>query len=150
MQPTLPGQRIALFEARLAVEICDLVRRNGGVPVCAPAVRERRTPAGEEVSALLDELAREASPVFVFSTGVGATALFDEARALHRAEELRRAISRGSSICRGPKPVAALHKEGIAASVKARAPYTTAEFIDALREANPGGRLVALVHYGER
>ena len=150
MQPRLSGQRIALFEARLAAEICDLVRRSGGVPVCAPAVRERRRPAAEEISALLDEVASEASPVFVFSTGVGATALFDEARSLGRGDELRQAISRGLSICRGPKPVAALHKEGIAASVKARAPYTTAEFIEALFEAALDSRMVALVHYGER
>jgi len=31
MLAKLRGQRIALFEARLASEICDLVRRNGGV-----------------------------------------------------------------------------------------------------------------------
>ncbi|MFL5406918.1 MAG: hypothetical protein ACJ79O_13840, partial [Myxococcales bacterium] len=71
MQPKLSGQRIALFESRLAEEICDLVRRSGGVPVCAPAVRERRRPAGPEVAALLDQAARESSPAFVFSTGVG-------------------------------------------------------------------------------
>lgn len=51
-----------------------------------------------------------------FHPGVGTTALFDEARALGRLHELREAISRGLSICRGPKAVAALHKEGIAAS----------------------------------
>jgi len=150
MLAKLRGQRIALFEARLASEICDLVRRNGGVPFCAPAVRERRRPAGAEVAALLDEVAPEPAPVFVFSTGVGATALFDEARSLGRAGELREALSRGSSICRGPKPVAALHKEGIAATLKARAPYTTTEFIEVLLETNLAGRLVALVHYGER
>src|SRR5438105_3810954 len=150
MQEKLTGQRIALFESRLAAEMSDLVRRSGGVPVCAPAVRERRRPAGEDVAGLLDEVAGETAPVFVFSTGVGAKALFDEARVLGREDELREALVRGSSICRGPKPVAALHKEGIAASVKARSPYTTAEFIEALLEANVGGRFVALVHYGER
>lgn len=150
MPPKLDGQRIALFEARLSGEICDLVRRNGGVPVCAPALRERRKPAGAEVAALLDEVASEAAPVFVFATGVGVAALFEEARTLGRVGDLREALSRGSSICRGPKPVAALHREGIAASLKARAPYTTTEFIDVLVEANLAGRVVALVHYGER
>jgi uroporphyrinogen-III synthase len=150
LQAKLSGQRIALFESRLAAEICELVRRSGGVPVCASAVRERRRPAGPEVAALLDLAARESSPAFVFSTGVGTTALFDEARALGRLHELRSAISRGQSICRGPKPVAALHKEGIAASVKARTPYTTAEFVEALAEVDLRERMAVLVHYGER
>lgn len=150
MQQKLNGERIALFESRLAEEISGLVRRSGGVPVCVPAVRERRRPADREVAALLDDVEAEASPVFVFSTGVGASALFEEARALRRGAELRDAIQRGLAVCRGPKPVAALHKEGIAASRKANSPYTTDEFIAALAEVDLHGRMVALVHYGEK
>src|SRR4051812_13658402 len=138
MQAKLSGQRIALFESRLAAEICELVRKSGGIPVCAPAVRERRRPAGAAGGGLPPPPGRESSPAFVFSTGVGTTALFDEARALGRLHELRSAISGGLSICRGPKPVAALHKEGIAASVKARAPYTTAELVEALAGTDLG------------
>lgn len=146
----LNGERIALFEARLAAEISELVRRSGAVPVCVPAVREQRRPAGEAVAALLDALDGEPSPLFVFSTGVGAAALFDEARALGRAAELRDAVSRGLSVCRGPKPVAALHREGIAASIRARSPFTTAEFLEALAPVEVRGRLLVLLHYGER
>ena len=146
----LRGQRIALFESRLAEEISELVRRSGGVPVCVPAVREQRRPAAKEVAALLDELEAERSPVFVFSTGVGAASLFDEARALGRGVELRDAIYRGLAACRGPKPVAALHKEDCATQVKARSPYTTEEFIEAFAQIEVRGRLTVLVHYGEQ
>src|SRR5206468_9663236 len=149
MNQRLSGERIALFESRLAAEISELVRRTGAVPICVPAVRGQRRPAAEEVAALLGEVEAEASPVFVFSTGVGASALFEEARALGRGAELRDAISRGLSVCRGPKPVAALHKEGIAASRRAQAPYTTQEFIAALAEVDLRDRMVVLVHYGE-
>jgi uroporphyrinogen-III synthase len=150
MKEMLSGERIALFEARLASEISELVRRSGAVPVCVPAVRERRRPASEEVAALLSQVEAEASPVFVFSTGVGATALFEEARALGRGAELRDAISRGLSVCRGPKPVAALHREGITASLRARSPFTTADFLETLAELDVRGRLLVLVHFGER
>ena len=149
MQQRLNGQRIALFESRLAREISDLVRRSGGVPVCVPAVRERRRPATLEVSSLLVELEGEARPVFVLSTGVGTAALFDEARALGRGAELRDAVGRGVTICRGPKPVSALHREGITASLRARSPFTTAEFIEAVAEVDVRDRLTVLVHYGE-
>ena len=150
MNQRLSGERIALFESRLAAEISELVRRTGAVPICVPAVREQRRPAAEEVAALLGEVEAEVSPVFVFSTGVGASALFEEARALGRGAELRDAISRGLSVCRGPKPVAALYREGITASLKARSPFTTAEFVETLAQVDVRGRLVVLVHYGER
>lgn len=146
----LAGQRIALFEARLEGELAALVRRSGGEPVCFPAVRERRQDAREEVARLLDEARGETAPVFVFSTGVGATAFFDQARALGRGIELRDAITRGVAVCRGPKPVAALHREGVAAAVKAESPFTTAELLAALAPVEVEDRLVVLVHYGER
>lgn len=150
MTSILHGERIALFESRLAGELSELVRRSGAVPVCVGFVREERRPSGEEIAALLGELEPEPSPVFVFSTGVGATALFEEARALGRGAELRDAIARGLSVCRGPKPVAALHKEGIAASLKARSPFTTAEFLETLSQVEVRGRMLVLVHYGEK
>ena len=53
-------------------------------------------------------------------------------------------------MCRGPKPVAALYREGITASLKARSPFTTAEFVETLAQVDVRGRLVVLVHYGER
>ena len=150
MKATLSGERIALFESRLGAEISALVRRSGAEPVCVPAVREQRRPAGDEVAALLSEVEAEASPVFVFSTGVGAAALFEEARALGRAEELRDAIARGLTVCRGPKPVTALHREGITASLRARSPFTTAEFLEVLAQVQVRGRMLVLLHYGER
>lgn len=150
MKARLNGEQIALFESRQADELSELVRRSGGVPVCVPAVRARRRPAGPEVAALLDRAAAEPSPLFVFSTGVGAQALFAEAGALGRGEELRAALLRGTAACRGPKPVAALHQEGVPAMVRARSPYTTATLLEALVDVEVRDRLVALVHYGER
>jgi uroporphyrinogen-III synthase len=151
MRASLDGRCIVLFESRLRDELAELVRRGGGVPVCVPAVVERQRASGHEVAALLDMLTNgETAPVFVFSTGVGARALFDEARSLGRAAELVEAIRRGGSICRGPKAVAALHREGLAATVKARSPFTTVELIEALASLELTGHPVVLVNYGER
>lgn len=151
MRASLDGRCIVLFESRLRDELAELVRRGGGVPVCVPAVVERQRASGHEVGALLDMLATgDTAPVFVLSTGVGARALFDEARALGRAEELVEAIRRGGSICRGPKAVAALHREGLAATLKARSPFTTVQLIEELASLDLTGHPVVLVHYGER
>ena len=151
MKASLGGRRIVLFESRLQSELAELVRRSGGIPVCVPAVVERRRATGDEVAALLDMLRNgDAAPVFVLSTGVGTRALFDDAGALGRAPELVEAIRRGGSICRGPKAVAALHREGLAATVKTRSPYTTVELIEALAALDLAGHPVVLVHHGER
>jgi uroporphyrinogen-III synthase len=151
MRVALDGRCIVLFESRLKDELAELVRRGGGIPVCVPAIVERQRASGHEVAALLDMIASgDSAPVFVFSTGVGARALFDEARSLGRAAELVEAIRRGGSICRGPKAVVALHREGLAATVKARSPFTTVELIEALASLDLTGHPVVLVHYGER
>jgi uroporphyrinogen-III synthase len=150
MNPGLNGQRIILFESRLADELSAMVRRSGGEPVCVPALREVRRPAGAQVAALLDRMGQEAAPIFVLFTGVGTKALFEEARALGRGKELHDALQRGITVCRGPKPVAALHREGLAASLKAVAPWTTTELIAALRTQEVEQREVLLLHYGER
>jgi len=150
MSARLDGQRIALFESRLAAELSELVRRSGGVPVCVPAVVERRLPSAQEVVALLEALRAAGPAVFVFSTGVGARALFDEARAQGLAPELLEAVSRGEAVCRGPKAVAALYREGQPKCRKARSPYTTVELIEVLAGLQVSGRTVVLVHHGGR
>jgi uroporphyrinogen-III synthase len=146
----LGGKRIALLESRLADALAALVRKNGGEPVCVPSVRELRRDVRPELAKLLDSLAGEAVPVFVFSTGVGVAALFDEARTAGRDKELREAIRRGISVCRGPKPVAALARESLTASVLAQSPFTTVELTAALGGLDLKSRMVVLLHYGER
>jgi uroporphyrinogen-III synthase len=156
------GPRIVLFEARLEEPLAALVRKRGGIPICVPAVREHRLPVAAQVTALIAELTAELAagpgadprrgwtPVVIFSTGVGAAGLFDEARELGLGGQLRDAVRRGVSVCRGPKPVAALFREGITTSIKASSPHTTTELLAALAGVELAGRLVVVVHHGER
>jgi uroporphyrinogen-III synthase len=146
----LGGLCVALLEARMPEELSALVRRHGGEPRCVAAVREERVPGDGAVGELLDVAARERDPVVVLSTGAGVAALFAGARALGREGELRGLLGRATTVCRGPKPAAALQREGLAGSVRVAAPYTTAELLDALRPLPLAARLVAILHYGER
>ncbi len=152
----LRGLRVALLEARLGGELADLVRRHGGEPHAVPALRETpREPLGE-VAAALDRLAEVPRPAAIFATGVGVNALFDAAGKLGRRAELESLLRRAVTICRGPKPVAALKQFGIPISLRAASPHTTRELIQAIEaldamEPSPlplGGAL--LVHHGER
>jgi len=147
---TLRGARVALLEARLSEELAALFRRHGAEPHCCPAVREERRDCGAEVAALLDDLRREPSSVFLFSTGVGVDALFAEARRLGREAELAQAVGGGLAVCRGPKPLAALTRVGLSAGLNAKSPFTTDDLLEALAAVELAGRQLVLVHYGER
>ncbi len=147
---TLGGARIALLEGRMSSELADLVRRHGGEPYCVPAVREVSLECADQVAALMDSLARGLCSVVVFTTGVGATALFKEAERQGRLEEMLTALRGATTVCRGPKPAGVLQRHGVRASVAVREPYTTADMLDALAGLDLADRGVALVHYGER
>lgn len=146
----LRGARIGVLEARRAAELAELVRRRGGVPVSAAALAEARADVGDEVAKLLSVLAGEPAPLFVFLTGVGVSAVLAEADKLGRGAELRALLARALLACRGPKPVAALAREGLRAAVTAGEPYTEAELLASLTPLNVFGRPVVVVHHGER
>jgi uroporphyrinogen-III synthase len=131
-------------------ELADLIRRNGGKPYCVPAVRENLLDCAQQVSAFIDRLAQSSIHTIVFLTGVGVTALFREAERLEQFSELLAALQKVTIVCRGPKPVAALKRYGVRASVSAQEPYTTQEVLAAMMPLELKSTGVALVHYGER
>jgi uroporphyrinogen-III synthase len=83
-------------------------------------------------------------------TGVGVTALVREAEGLGRRAELLEGLNGVLTVCRGPKPVAALHRQGVAVTIQAQTPYTTSELLQAMAGLALQGKGVALLHYGER
>ena len=144
----LDGARIGLLEARLSSELAELVRREGGVPVCAPAVMEAPVDVAPSLPALIDDLRAGRVEIVVFLTGAGATALLEQARALGQYEPLVDALRGATTVCRGPKPAAVLRKHDIRVDINARTPYTTAELLETLPEALVAERGVALLHDG--
>jgi uroporphyrinogen-III synthase len=146
----LSGMRVALLEGRKADQLVAWVRRFGGEPYCVPAVRRQPRACAEEVLSLLTQLERETSPVIVFSSGLGVSALFNEAKKADRLIELKEALQRATTVCRGSKPAAALKREGLEASIRVKGPYTTWELLAALEPLPIKERFVFLLHYGER
>jgi uroporphyrinogen-III synthase len=147
---TLTGKRIVLVEGRMPEELADLVRRHGGEPINVPALRERTIECTEDVAAFITLLGQGALQVVIFSTGVGVNTLFRTAEQLGRRAELLQGLAAVTTVCRGPKPVAALKRQGGVVTVQVEAPYTTTELLAALAGVEVTGRGVALLHYGER
>jgi uroporphyrinogen-III synthase len=144
----LGGARIGLLEARLSSELAELVRREGGEPVCAPSVSEAKVDVSARVPALIDGLRRRRIEIVVFLTGAGATSLLEQASAIGALDALIDALAGATTVCRGPKPAVVLRKYGIPVRVNARSPHTTPELLEVLPEALVQGRGVTLLQDG--
>ncbi|MES1173083.1 MAG: uroporphyrinogen-III synthase [Myxococcales bacterium] len=141
---------VALLEARMKSELARLVEKHGGAPLCVPAVHEAPHIEADAVRGLLDELAAGEHEVVIFMTGVAVSLLFELAQELGRNAELVTSLRAVTTVCRGPKPTAALRGFGVPPTLSAREPFTAAEVIDALSELEVAGRRVLLFNYGER
>lgn len=141
---------MALLEARMSNELARLIRRAGGEPRCVPAVRESPLNCREAVTALIDSLTGGKLDGVIFLTGVGVKALGAEAERLSRLSELLDGLRQVMTVCRGPKPVAALKRLKIPISLTAPEPNTTNELLAVLAEVELTGKRFALLHYGER
>jgi uroporphyrinogen-III synthase len=131
-------------------ELATLISRLGGEALCAPAVREEATDAGASVASLIDHLSDGSISAVFFQTGVGVKTFFKEAERQGRLAELLDALSKVTTIARGPKPTAVLKQNGVQISVSIREPFTTAEILQAIDGLQLEGTGVALLHYGER
>jgi len=146
----LNGVRVALLEARMSEEMSDLLARQGAIPRAVAAVREDPIDCAAPVAAFLDRLAQTGRHLVIFLTGVGATALFNEAGRQARLPELLDRLKQATLVCRGPKPTAALRRHGLAADVPVASPYTSGEVLASLASMPLEGADVTLLHYGER
>ena len=146
----LHGVRVALLEARMGTELAALVQRYGGVVRSTPAVREAPTDAAGIVADFVSRLETPARRVHVFLTGAGATALLQETERQGHLPFVVESLKRGTIVCRGPKPAAALKRYGVNANVAAAPPYTSHELLEAMAAIDLAGAEVTIVHYGER
>ncbi len=110
-------------------------------------MREVERDCADEAARAIDAVARGGA-VVVLATGVGLQRWLDVAGAMGRRPELHDALSHAVVVCRGPKPLAVLKREGLAAHVRAPAPHTTKELVDVLLGVEVRDREVVFVHDG--
>lgn len=146
----LDGMRVATLEARMTGALASMISKRGGEPVCAPALREAPLDCADDVRYLLDKLESGSLDVVVFQTGVGARALFKEADRQGRLDFLLDSLRGITTVCRGPKPTAALKQVDVQISTGIEAPYTTKELLEALTALPVRGKRLMALQYGER
>lgn len=148
MMTSLCGKTIAITEARRATELSDLIRKLGGVPYSAPAVREVPLRELEPARAVLDRICRGEVAAIIFLTGVGTRAFFGLAGEGGKREALLKAFQEMLVVARGPKPIAVLREAGVRIDLVPKEP-TSEGLLSALAEYELNGKVVALQLYGE-
>ncbi len=134
----------------MAHELARLVERHGGEPLCVPAVREHHELDAGRADRLISAIAAQSYDIAVFMTGVAVSLLFEIAERIGRRPDLVEGLRGVTTLCRGPKPTAALRGFGVVPTLTARESFTSAEVIDAFAGMELEGRRVLLFHYGER
>ena len=147
--PDLRGKVVAFLEGRRTAELADLIRRHNGVPLAAPCLREVHRPDAPSLQAEVARVCDAELAVAIFLTGVGTSTVFDAARRMGRAADLRQRLARAIVTVRGPKPTAVLRKLQVRIDVTAPPPNTTAEVLQALNGVDVRGKTVAVQLYGE-
>lgn len=138
------------FESRRAAEAAELIRRYGGEPVSAPAMREIPLEQTEDHRRFLGLLEDGAVNVVVFLTGVGTSLLAEALAPSCPPSRLAQLLGRALVVARGPKPTAALRRLGRPPDLVVPEPNTWRELLQVLdAHISLGGRLVAVQEYGE-
>ena len=146
----LDGLRVAIFEARMAGSMADLIRKQGGEPVEAPSLREVPIGDNPEAIAFADRLIAGEFDLVIFLTGVGTRYLAREIETKYPREEWVAALKRAKVAIRGPKPVAPLREFGARIDLQAPEPNTWRDLLGALDAKLPvNGLRVAVQEYGQ-
>jgi len=135
------GRRVLSLESRRAVEMAELIRRQGGDPFVAPSMREIPLEADEETVRFAERLFAGEFDLMVLLTGVGT-------RQLNRilGPRFGEALRSLTVVARGPKPVAALREMGLTAAVVAPEPNTWRELLQSLEGREE--KRIAVQEYG--
>ncbi len=147
--PALAGQRVAIFEARMAGPMAEMIARQGGIVLAAPALREISLGESPEVKAFVQHLTAGEFDVVIFETGVGVRYLAEAIETTVPRETWIGALAKVRVVARGPKPNAALRELGARVDFLVPAPNTWHETLALLDEQLPvAGLRVAVQEYG--
>src|SRR5258708_7707032 len=141
------GLRVVSFESRRAVEMAELIRRQGGDPFVAPSMREAPVENNLEAFEFAERLFRGEFDLVVFLTGVGTRALNKVLASRYPEEQFAEALRKIAVAARGPKPLAALREMKVPVAVTAPEPNTWRELL-AVLDGRSEGR-IAVQEYGK-
>ena len=148
-QPGFSNLHVAAFESRMSEEMTRLIRKYGGEPSVAPALREIPLEDNHACFDFGTRLLNGELDMVIFLTGVGVRHLMEVLQTRHALASLKQALTRVTIVVRGPKPIVALRDLGIAPTITVPEPNTWRELLEALdQHTNVRGLRIAVQEYG--
>ncbi|WP_168566274.1 uroporphyrinogen decarboxylase [Crateriforma spongiae] len=148
-QADFAGLRVAALESRRADDMQRLIERQGGQAFVSPSMREVPIEPNREAIDFAYRVITGEINVVILMTGVGFRYLL---RAIERHVDRQRfldALSDVTTICRGPKPVAAMREVGIQPTHRVGEPNTWRELLQLIDQQVPvANSTVGLQEYG--
>lgn len=148
--PNFGGLRVAAFESRRAGDIARLIEKAGGVPLVSPSLRE--VPLEENAAAIdfAHRLITGGIDIAILMTGVGFRHLLATVERHVDRQRFLNALADITTICRGPKPVAALKEVGVTPTHRVPEPNTWRELLATIDAGIPvANQTIALQEYGK-
>ncbi|WP_182871359.1 uroporphyrinogen decarboxylase [Stieleria mannarensis] len=144
------GLHVASLESRRADDMRRLIERHGGVSHVSPSMREVPIePNRAAIDFAYRVMTGEISTV-IFMTGVGFRFLMRSLDKHVNTQRFLDSLSDITTICRGPKPVAALREAGVKPTHKIGEPNTWREILRYIDENNVpvANQEIGLQEYG--
>src|SRR6188474_2001831 len=107
------GLRVAALESRNRVEMARLIEKFGGQAFVSPSMREVRIDHNREAIDFAHRLITGEIDVMIFLTGVGFRHLLAAVEKDVERKRYLNALADITTVCRGPKPVAAMAEVGL-------------------------------------
>ena len=143
------GLNVAALESRRCDDMARLIGRHGGVAHVSPSMREVPIEPNREAIDFAYRVMTGQVHVVVLMTGVGFRYLL---RAIEKHIDRQRFLDSLSdivTICRGPKPAAAMREVGLKATHRAPEPNTWRELLQTIDAHVPiANQVVGLQEYG--
>src|SRR6056297_3225625 len=143
------GFHIASLESRRATDMQRLIEKRGGVPHVSPSMREVPIEPNRGAIDFAYRLMTGHISIVVLMTGVGFRYLLKAIEKHLDQQRFLDSLSDIITVCRGPKPVAAMREVGLAPTYRAAEPNTWREVLQTI-DANisVANQVVGLQEYG--
>lgn len=140
------GMQVLSLESRRAAEMAELIRKQEGLPVVAPSMREAPLERNEAVFQFAERLFAGEFDMLILLTGVGTRLLHQTLATRYPAERFAETLRRMTVVARGPKPAAVLRGLDVPVTIAVPEPNTWRELLAAIR-GRPE-RHIAVQEYG--
>ncbi|MEX2175086.1 MAG: uroporphyrinogen-III synthase, partial [Pirellulaceae bacterium] len=148
-QPTFAALRVAAMESRHAAEMARLIEKFGGQPFVSPSLREAPIEQNREAIDFAHRLITGQIDVMIFLTGVGFRHLLSAVEKHVDRQRYLNALRDMTTICRGPKPVAAMAEVGLKPTYRVPEPNTWRELLATIDAGIPiANHNVGVQEYG--